>query len=495
MKEVQTRKVLPMAAAVQGHTSPTFGWDTVFAVPVSKVNAAIASKKTSPPKLVYQSNTATQFQMQADFGNWTLIAEGDGPIIRVALPMNNLTGSYLFNGQSFSFSCANVTGIIEIELNFLPHDGLTTLYDANGVPLTPPKAGTTRNKLMARTVTTNPADPVAAFVVMNFTSPLSLPSARISIESAFLTWCNENLGQFAHVFAVVDINDKIATGRWAFCKPHTTSYAVVDKIDKTDSYLGVLCMTSSDPVPAVQQISAFVIPDNCESSFLISARRVLNDLLIPSMNGVWPNLDANDLEVASDDKTIELKSGKSFSLPDFVASDGNTYSPVMSTFRLEIMGDQMQIDTYTEVEVSLGIYATCTATYWYSIGLGANSKGEQTLTFAQAQTPAKTSGTRHDPAIDVIKTILIVISIVLVILTMIVDAPLGLLLGVLLAGIAVGQYEIGNIQMTHKGDAPGLDDLTNNFSAPIVWSDSKDFTLKSVGLSEALQLGGTWNIN
>ena len=44
--------------------------------------------------------------------------------------------------------------------------------------------------------------------------------------------------------------------------------------------------------------------------------------------------------------------------------------------------------------------------------------------------------------------------------------------------------------MTHKGDAPGLDDLTQNFTAPIVWSGSKDFTLQSAGLSESLQLGG-----
>lgn len=479
------------AGAVNTSIASTFGWDTVFAIPVARVNAAIAKAKSSPKRLVYKSAAPSQFQMTADFDDWTLVPEGDGPIVRMALPMRNLSGSYLYNGQKFSFSCAALVGIIEIKLNFIKHDGLTTLLGPDGKPLPAPAAGVTRHKLTARTESTDPTDPVASFVTMDFKQPLSLASAKIGIEAAFEDWCNENLADFAHIFTIVDLNDQIATGAWAFCKPHTIDYAIVDKIDKSGSYLGVLCMTSSDPAPSVQQLSAFAIPDQCDSGFLVSPRRLLADLMIPSMTGVWPKLSASDLEIASNDQILQLKSGKSFTLPDFV-KNGDTYTPVVKSFSLEIMGDEMKVDTHTEVEVSPGIYATCTATYWYKVALGVNQKGEQALTFTEARAAAKTPGSRADPWVKGLQQAMQIISIVLVVLLLVVDPAIGAIIGILLAGIAVGEYEVNNIQANAKGDAPGLDDLKKNFTAPIIWSDSRDLKLQAAGLSGALQLGGVW---
>lgn len=479
------------APAASSNSASTFGWDTVFAVPVSRVNASIAKQKSSPPRLAYKSSLPSQFQMQADFGDWTLIPEGDGAIVRMALPMRNLSGSYISHGTTFHFSCAALVGVIEIKLQFFEHDGKTDLIGPDGKPLPPPAPGTTRHKLMARSTSVDPADPVASLVVMNFTQPLSSPSARIQIEAAFEEWCNAHLGDFAHILAIADINDKVATGAWAFCKPYKTDYAVVDKMDKSASFLGVLCMTSTDPKPDQQQLSAFAVPDNCEAAFLISPKRVLKDILLPSMTGVWPNLDANDIEIASNDQILQLKSGKSFNLPDFV-KDGDTYTPVVTSFSLEIMVDEFKVDTHTEVEVSPGIYATCTATYWYKVGLGKNQNGDECLTFSESRPPDKTPGSRADPWVQGLQKAMQVITVVLTVLLFVVDPAIGVLVGVLLTGIAVGEYEINSIQRNAKGDAPGLDDLKQNFTAPIIWSDSKDLDLKTAGLSNCLQLGGVW---
>jgi len=482
------------AAAAQTSTSPTFGWDTVFAIPVDRVNAAIASRKASPVKLDYPPTGPFKFQVQADFDDWKVIPEGDGAIVRMALPMRNLVGSYVDgNGQTHSISCAALVGIIEVKLNFLPHDGITPLTDADGNPLPPPAAGTARHLLLTRTETNDPTDPVVTFVALDFTQPLTPLNAKSSIQRVFETWCEQNLADFSHIFAVVDLNTRIATGRWAFCKPHTTNYAIVDKIDKSASYLGILCMTSTDPVPDLQQISAFSVPARCSTGFLISPRRMLEDIAKPSMTSVWPKLDPNDLTVDSSDLVLALNAGVNVTLPDITTKQGDTYTPVMTDFSLEIMGDELKVDTHIEIEVSPGIYATCTSTYYYRISLGTNSNGDPAMTFVQSRSPVKTTGSRSSPGIVILRTILTIIGIVLAVLALVVDPAITIIIGVILAGIAVGQYEINNLGIAHSGDAPGLDDLTDNFTAPITWTDSRDFTLQSVGMNESLQLGGTWN--
>ena len=180
-------------------------------------------------------------------------------------------------------------------------------------------------------------------------------------------------------------------------------------------------------------------------------------------------------------------------LPDITTKQGDTYTPVMTDFSLEIMGDELKVDTHIEIEVSPGIYATCTSTYYYRISLGTNCKGDSAMTFVQSRSPVKTKGSRASPGIAILRTMLTLIALVLAVLMLVVDPAVSLLIGVVLAGIAVGQYEINNLGIAHSGDAPGLDDLTANFTAPITWTDSADFTLQSVGMNESLQLGGTWN--
>ena len=52
------------------------------------------------------------------------------------------------------------------------------------------------------------------------------------------------------------------------------------------------------------------------------------------------------------------------------------------------------------------------------------------------------------------------------------------------------KYEINNLGIAHSGDAPSLDDLTENFDHLYRF---QGVLLQSVGVNESLQLGGTWN--
>ncbi len=476
------------------HEAPTFGWDTVFALPISRVNMAIVKQKASPAKLDYL-NPNTGFNLQVDFGDWQIVPEGDGSIIRLQLPMRNLTGSFRdLHGNIEQISCPQLSGFVQIKLQFFEHDdALLPLNGPDGKPLPPPADGTTRHKLMPKTTSDDPSDPVAEFISIACQQPLVPATAHALVESALEEWCNEHLAEFAHIFAIIDLNDEIASGAFAFCKPHTTSYAYIDHSTPDSSVLAVLCMTSNDPEPTVQQASNFAIPALCEAGFLISPRRFLLDMVKPSLAGVWPKLPVNSLNIAPGDKILQLDANVSFELPEFTTDDGDTYTPTMSKFCIEIISDVLKIDTYTEVNVSPGVYATCTATHWYRIKLGTNKSGRQTLIYEEAQTPSISKGSRHDEGIEILKLVLEIMAVVLTAFAIVLTGGAALVVGVALVCVLVGEFIVTNIETSHQDDAPAMDMLTLNAAAPIIWSDSQDFTLQAAGLNASLQLGGIWH--
>ena len=184
-------------------------------------------------------------------------------------------------------------------------------------------------------------------------------------------------------------------------------------------------MTSDDPPPVPQQVSDFAVPDGSQAGFLISPKRFLKDMVIPSITAVWTDLDKADIEVAPDNKKISMKAGKSVKLPDITTKNDDTYTPVMSDFALEIMGDEIKIDMHTDVEVSTGIHATCTSTNWFRMSLGKNKKGQQVLKYKPSRTPVNTHGHYHDEGITILKDVLIAIAVVLALLSMVVDEGAG----------------------------------------------------------------------
>ena len=333
----------------------------------------------------------------------------------MALPMKNMTGSF-FNNLSKKveeFSCDDFVGVIEICLNLLPDDGNIKHVDNSGNEIDPAKDGTTRHLLKVKTTSDVVARDAASFVGMKFNTTLNGgSSAQIVIETIFSEWCEKNLYQFAHIFAILDLNDEIATGPWAFCKPHTAQYACVDKVDKTSGIIGLLCMTSDDPVPDGQQITNFAIPDGSDAGFLISSRRFIKDLVTPALVKTWPDIKGEMLELSSDNKALKLKSGISVDLPNIKTNDNDIYTPSLKAFTFEVQVDVLNITMHTEVEVSPGIYATCSATYWYSLSLGENENGEQTIVYQQQHDPVITHGKRTDEGIVILNDVLQVIAVV-----------------------------------------------------------------------------------
>src|SRR6056297_293062 len=384
------------------------GWDTVFAVTLDEINAAIRSRGSSPPKLNLPAWGADKFAVTADFGDWHLSPGGDGAEICVSLPMTNLVAKYQLPGkggqpgETGEVTCDACTLTILIRLDLSPLDD-SEATGPDGKPLAPPANGTKRHGLKPRTASTNPQDPVAALHGFALTKPLSDPQAKDTLATALLAWCNDNLNQFRHIFAVLDLETKVATGDFAFCKPHTSSYAYVDMPGQKTGYLGVLSMTSSDSVPSVQQTPAQAIPDGCGAAFLISRRRFLLDMVMPAVNRVWP-IRTDQLELSSDAKTLRLKDGIEIHLPKAKDSNGTHRQPILKQFHVEIDESTFTLYAYTEAEVSAGIYATNSSTYYYEAYVGKNAKGEPALLYRQTKTPDKHESHRLDTWVEDVKT-------------------------------------------------------------------------------------------
>ena len=476
--------------APTGHDSPTLGFDTVFAVSLQGINDAIRQSGKFPPKLSWPQQGPFQFGLNADFDPWQMVTSGDQQEVHFALPMRNVRAPYVYKGTPDTVTCDALTAYISIKLDLDKHTGPALLPD--GTTLGPPPPGTTRHALKVNLVSTNNKDPIVSLVSVDYSKPLSEPEAQGNIETMILNWATVHLKDFEHVFAFADLNDQVATGAFAFCKPVTSTYAYSDSEDGKSGQLALLSMTSADPMPGIPQLTSFAIPDGCDAAFLISRKRFMIDMMVPGLLKMWPNLTRDDLIVSDDFKRMHLKANTRIDLPKIKTKDGDEYVPSLHFFTVEIDGAEIEIHTYTEVKVEWGVYATCDSTCRYKVGTGTNSKGQQTLTFVRVDTNTPKKGYYTTKGRKILNTVLTVVAVVLTVLALLLDGVGAIIVGVALAALLIGRYADSNHVSNHVDDAPGFDDLFGALSHPVTWN-GKHLTLTTPGLNGALRLGGLFH--
>jgi hypothetical protein len=411
--------------------------------------------------------------------------------VNIKLPMANLQGDYVLNGKPGKVTCAAAEMVMAITLDLKVHDGQATYAD--GTPLPPPEEGTKRHKFVPKTQSTNPREPVAALSHVNFLKPLSDPEAHDILVTAVLDWCNKNMAEFAHVFAILDLYQSLPSGDFAFCKPMTASYAYVDQPGQHTGYFAVLAMTTDRPDPNAQEIDAAAVPDGCDAAFLLGERRFMLDMLAPALTKQWPNLTADLLQLSADGVSLTMQSGHRIELPDRKdKKSGDTYTPVLIAFEAELKEDEIRVDLHTEVEVSPGIYATCASSNWFKLSLDKNPvTGGSVLKFTEPRQGTKEQGKRVEPWVSTLDKVMEWVGIGALILSSVVDDGVSLALAAAAITMTIGHVIINRNEDAALDIAPALDDLVKNMVAPFHWTD-KDLTPHTGGLNGAFQLGGHW---
>jgi hypothetical protein len=466
----------------------TFGFDTVFAIPVSQINEEIVRRKSSPTTMSYKSQDGLATG-SGTFGDWQISRGGDGPNIRFQLPLSDVTATVPVASKQVTVTCDRLTAIIQIKLQYLDHDD-------------PQKgdASLPQKKLVVRSSSDDSSDPVATVM------PLDLSQSKTSTSLGFVPpadvlqgvieeWCNANLADFDHIFAIVDINEQIDHGQFAFCKPRITDYAYINRDSLDDSILGVLCMSASsdDPKPSIQQISEFAIPSGAKSGFLISPKRVLSDLMLPYFEHVWPGCSTADFEFVEDGLALSLIDGRTISIPKIVANN-KSYDGTMTRLKVSVEVDMLKFESYTTTPLSAGITAYCDAVHWYYIALNTD---KQTLEFSQAQTPTENHGVEESQTLqDAEFWTELALGVAAVAITLLTAGTGSLVAATVLGlgGVAMDAI-IKGIEAAGNDDAPSVDMLAYNATDPIQWTDGQVFKLTSAALNGCLQLGGNFDVD
>lgn len=452
----------------------TYGWDTVFAIPAAEVNRAIVDHKASPRNFTVD-DTPEGYSVNGEFGDWQICEGGDGKAVRMNLPLKNVTLKYT-TGHTFTY---DGHAIVEVELHYLPH---------TEAPAT--MAGAHPLKLVVNATTNARVTPVFSVISVNLT-PAPKVIAGALVRAALLRWGTNNLANFAHVFAVVDLNTMIDTGDWAFVAPNYTSYAFLDNGSLDASTFAVLTMTGDRRGDNLsEQVSPVAIPKGSNAGFVISQARTLYDIVRPGIIKAYPGLtDANFL--MNDNGTVLYLKEKTEVALKPVDHAGTLYHPKLTQLSVTSNGNILTFSTFTTTDIAPGIIATCESTHWYTLSLGTAKSG-QTLQFAEAQKPVIVHEIHQTPDSSLTQTIIdIVMAFVMGLLIFLTEGTV-LIVGGLIAGLIMGLNHLVStvIDLVNSDDSPSLDLLVLNAVKPITWTASSIFKLDYGRLNVSLQLGG-----
>jgi hypothetical protein len=462
---------LPRAGAVPAAAVYTYGWDTAFAIPVPEVNKAIVDHGSSPAGFDVREPT---FTVTGDFGPWQICPGGDGRAVRLIWPLANTVLTYTGTGKQYTFAGH---AVVEVELHYVPHGDPGP---ADGRPAA----------LVVNPDAPEPDTPPLSVITLDLTPVPGTVNGAL-VRAALQAWGAANLAQFAHVFAVVDLNRMVDTGQWGFVAPHYTEYAYLDGDSPEHSLLAVLTMTGTrdgDQLP--EQVSAAAIPPGSRAGFLVSQQRTLYDLVRPAMKLAYPGLTDTDFLLNDDGTELYLTDGTSVDLPS-VDQNGSTYYPKLTNLTVKSTGQILELTSFTSTEVAAGITATCQSTHWYEVTLGTAADG-QTLTFAQSQAPSIVHAIHQSEGSVVTELIIsIVAAIALLILIVLTDGA-ALVVGGLVIGLVLGADQMvpALIEKLNQDDSPSIDLLLVNAVDPITWTGSGAFRLDYASLNASLQLGG-----
>jgi hypothetical protein len=173
------------------------------------------------------------------------------------------------------------------------------------------------------------------------------------------------------------------------------------------------------------------------------------------------------------------------------------YTPEMQTFRLQIVGDEIQIDTLTKVNVSPGIDAFINDTEFYKIVLVNKPDGSQTLDFARSREPRRNHWMETATWVTVTEVIIGIVGAIAAsvagnVIATVARRIIAVIIIIVVAGVLAAIPAIIAAVMEGKAaDAlPSIGNLVMEASSDVDWPGSSGFTLKSAQLNGSFQLGG-----
>jgi hypothetical protein len=278
-------------------TLSTNNWDTAFGIKFKDANKAIIEKSSSPKSFNGTHNVSgTIYTVSSNFGNWQM-SGGSGSYLEMSLPLIAGTVSGGLKSENFAGSAS-----IRVRLDFIP------------------KPGVTNTQLLK-------VDSTESVTVLNVILTSGPDSGVDSIKGALQDWLQNNMDQFNHVFAAVDLNDEVDTDDFSWLKPTHLGYAInTEGFSSVDDYIfGILAMTENRKGKNLTPVlDPMIISKDADAGFLISAQRVIDKMFTTHIEEIFANEQAGDFDTLDDGMSIYNK--KELMFNEFVLEDGTKIS-------------------------------------------------------------------------------------------------------------------------------------------------------------------------
>jgi hypothetical protein len=258
----------------------TFGWDTVFAISIEKVNEYLANLPASDAFSAQNDVTGGTTQLDWTFENWRITDIPAGSKIEVTLDFGE--------GSKIEVTRNGETTTTAVES---PAWSCVVIFEAHFDATDP-----TTQRLVAKT------EQGQAWASVRVETEVDNTPLKIALQSALVKWFREApeaTELFEQEFAAVNVGDivagdTVASSRLPWLKPRVLAYAGGVMADQVTRALGILAMTGDDLADAqvrasqvTLQLSPYAIPANAASGFIISARLFLRHMLMPACAGAF----------------------------------------------------------------------------------------------------------------------------------------------------------------------------------------------------------------
>jgi hypothetical protein len=260
----------------------TYGWDTVFVINTSRVNAALAAHKNEL-LMEFDGSLGADEAISAagKFQAWEVVQGGSGQILYLNLPIlegvlkvgEGLVTSAMEEVIAHEVSLAGISVVMSIQLKILPRSGSPEGSDYQDLKFDIEQVGT--------------GNPGPGLI-----TPVTVvdPEGRLSqTDRAFLLavlaeFLVANSAKVAFVFASVNL---VPPSSNSWLAPAKTDYAYLDKIGY-GSYLAVLSVTEERDISQLpRMIDSGAIAQGKASSFLISGGMFLKHVIQPYLPAAY----------------------------------------------------------------------------------------------------------------------------------------------------------------------------------------------------------------
>src|SRR5256885_2711283 len=283
--------------------------------------------------------------------------------------------------DSGNIKVESATAYIEVHLNFLTQGN-----------------NENKKKLVIKNTPTSPTDPVVIVtkVIQDNVASQDDDGINKALGNLLKNWFNDNLSEFNHIFATVDLNITAAAGEgFQYLLPTTTSYAYVEGSTEDNCILAILSMVNNHPADlTVQSVQAGAIPFNSRACLSMFKELFISEMILSNMIHVFTSASAGDFITTRNGSQVENKNTVDL---DTVKYGAVTYKPKMEKFTLHIDADVITVYMFVHVNISSGIDTYTEVTGYYHVKLVTDQNGNQKMTYEVAQEPQKNSWTEVAP--------------------------------------------------------------------------------------------------